>query len=105
MSAIRSWDEKPAEISQENWGRIRAVYKNPGFSLSLSLLNLSQRLKTKRLKTKRLKTKIPKTKILKTKRLKTKRLRLKHCFPGDIDAYTGTLAEQPVKGGLVGLMK
>ena len=62
--------------------------------------------KTKDKKTKDKKTKDKKTKDNKTKDKKTieKKLRLKHCFPGDIDAYTGTLAEQPVKGGLVGLM-
>merc|ERR1711974_187834 len=30
LSAIRSWKEKPSEISAENWNKFRTTYNNPG---------------------------------------------------------------------------
>ena len=32
LSPIQSWNDKPAEISQENWDKISSVYRNPGGS-------------------------------------------------------------------------
>ena len=30
LPPIRTWNDKPVEISQENWNKIQSVYRNPG---------------------------------------------------------------------------
>ena len=90
LRPITSWNDKPAEILQEDWDRMRQVYNVPGqmpISMRNSLVPIWNHLSHVRFELFQIKKK--KDKFLKT------------CWTGDIDAYTGGLAELPLQGALV----